>query len=113
MSKKTSALKLYTKPQLGKPFGEWDFVWLTSSEIGAYSIKGYKRVKKVKLKDCRAFHYKVIQKDGSRCDMCFKNVDMYAAQAYQGKVTNPINICKDCLMKPIKEMEKLSNLQNS
>ena len=107
MSKKTSTLKLYVKPKPGKPFGEWDFVWVTSDEINTYTKKGYKRVKKITQEDYIAFHFKVIEKVGSRCDMCFNNVSIYAVQAYQGKVTSPINICKDCLMKPIKEMEKL------
>jgi hypothetical protein len=107
MSKKTSSLKLYVKPKPGKPFGEWDFVWVTSDEINAYTKKGYKRVKKVNQNDYLAFHFKVIERADSRCDMCFNDVDIFAVQAYQGMVTGVLSICKDCLLKPVKEMEKL------
>jgi hypothetical protein len=45
MKPKTSAIKLYTKPEEGKLFGDWDFVWLTVKEI---IPEGYKRVKNLK-----------------------------------------------------------------
>jgi hypothetical protein len=49
MKNKThSTLKLYVKPEDGKPFGEWEFVWLTKDEIQSYINNGFKRVKKVK-----------------------------------------------------------------
>jgi hypothetical protein len=50
MKPKTSAIKLYAKPEEGKPFGEWKFVWLTSDEISQYMNKGFIRVKNLKKK---------------------------------------------------------------
>jgi len=49
MAKKVkSALKLMVKPEDGVPFGEWEFVWVTSNEMQEHIKKGFIRAKKVK-----------------------------------------------------------------
>lgn len=50
MKPKTSAIKLYTKPDEEKPFGDWEFVWLTDKEISQHTNNGYIRVKNLKKK---------------------------------------------------------------
>ena len=44
-----SSLKLLVRPKEGVPFGEWEFVWATDDELKEYNLRGFKRVKKVKL----------------------------------------------------------------
>lgn len=50
MKNKQSSIKLYVKPEEGKKFGDWEFVWLTDSEIPEYTKDGFIRVKKLSKK---------------------------------------------------------------
>lgn len=50
MKNKKTDIKLFTKPEEGKLFGEWEFVWLTTDEIQTYTQQGFIRIKNLKKK---------------------------------------------------------------
>jgi hypothetical protein len=48
--KSKTSLKLLTKPDDTKSFGEWNFVWLTDLEVPEYKNRGFVRVKDLEKK---------------------------------------------------------------
>jgi hypothetical protein len=46
-----ASLKLLVRPVEGAPFGEWEFVWATKAELKEFNKQGFRRVKKVKLRE--------------------------------------------------------------
>jgi hypothetical protein len=54
------------------------------------------------------YHFKVIQQN-TKCDLCGNNVEIYTSLAWKNMVTHQLNICKKCLKKTVKEMEKIEN----
>ena len=50
MKQQKSSIKLYTKPEKEKPFGDWEFVWLTINEVQSYTQNGFIRVKNLRKK---------------------------------------------------------------